>query len=143
MIERLDSGKDSEATQTLILVHRRELVEQALKHCIRAYPHKVIEVEMANKHSSGLADITIASIASIISKDRIAKFDPAKFKLILIDECHHAVASSYLQTLDHFGALHPAKTVGQHPVVVGVSATLSRHDGLKLGAIIDYIVYHK
>lgn len=108
-----------------------------------AYPHKTVEVEMANKVASGVADITLASIQSIVSKDRIEKFDPKRFKLILIDECHHAVSSTYMQTLDHFGALHPENSGGKHPVVVGVSATLSRHDGLKMGAVLDYIVYHK
>ncbi|KAF8455030.1 P-loop containing nucleoside triphosphate hydrolase protein [Kalaharituber pfeilii] len=132
-----------EATQSLILVHRRELLEQAYNHCVRAYPDKVIEVEMANKHATGHADITIASVPSLVSKDRITKFNPKKFKLILIDECHHAVAKSYMDTLDYFGALHPEKNGGNHPVIVGVSATLSRHDGLKMGTILDYIVYHK
>lgn len=110
---------------------------------MNAYPEKTVEVEMANKHASGVADITLASIQSIVSKDRVEKFNPRNFKLILIDECHHAVADTYMRTLDHFGALHPEKSGGNHPVVVGVSATLSRHDGLRMGAVLDYIVYHK
>ena len=134
---------NSDATQTLIIVHRQELAEQAFRHSTNAYPDKTVEVEMGNKRASGVADITVASIQSLISKDRIAKFDPARFKLILIDECHHAVASTYMQALDHFGALHPDKSHGNHPVVVGVSATLSRPDGLKMGAVLDYIVYHR
>jgi len=108
-----------------------------------AYPEKTVEVEMANKHASGVADITIASIQSIVSKDRVEKFNPRNFKLILIDECHHAVADTYMKTLDHFGALHPERNDGNHPVVVGVSATLSRHDGLRMGTVLDYVAYHK
>lgn len=98
---------------------------------------------MANKHATGMADITVASIASIVSKDRLDKFNSENYKLILIDECHHAVSTTYMKTLDHFGALHPEKNGGSHPVVVGVSATMSRHDGLKMGTILDYVVYHK
>lgn len=86
---------NSDATQTLILVHRRELVEQAARHCANAYPSKTIEVEMANTHASGAADITIASIWSIISGDRMEKFDPTRFKLILVDEAHHIVTASF------------------------------------------------
>lgn len=142
LIDKLPAPNDT-ATQTLILVHRRELLEQALRHCMNAYPEKTVEVEMANRHASGVADITLASIQSIVSKDRVEKFNPQNFKLILIDECHHAVADTYMRTLDHFGALHPEKSGGNHPVVVGVSATLSRHDGLKMGTVLDYIVYHK
>ncbi|KAI9816183.1 MAG: hypothetical protein M1827_001784 [Pycnora praestabilis] len=128
------------ATQTLILVHRRELVEQAARHCINAYPSKTIEIEMGNTHASGVADIIIASVRSIISGDRISKFDPKKFKLVLVDEAHHIVAPGYMETLGHFGLL--SGTEGA-PALVGVSATFSRFDGLRLGAAIDHIVYHK
>ena len=34
--------EDSKRYQTLILVHRRELVEQAARHCIEVYPDKVL-----------------------------------------------------------------------------------------------------
>ncbi len=128
------------ATQTLILAHRRELVEQAARHCSNAYPSKTVEVEMGNLHASGRADITIASIQSLTSGDRISKFDPGLFKLVLVDEAHHIVAPGYLRTLEHFG-LDEKKE--ESPILVGVSATFSRFDGLRLGAAIDEIVYHK
>lgn len=131
---------DENARQSLILVHRRELVEQAAHHCERAYPDKSIEVEMGASHASGMADITIASIQSLVSADRIAKFDPNNFKLVLVDEAHHAVASSYLRTFEHFGLREQNQS---QCALVGVSATMSRFDGLKLGAAIDHIVYHK
>jgi ATP-dependent helicase IRC3 len=129
-----------DGTQTLILVHRRELVEQAARHCLLAYPHKSIEIEMGTSHATGLADITVASIASISRKDRMNKFDPQRFKLVLVDEAHHIVASTYTQALSHFGLDNPCET---SPALVGVSATMSRFDGLRLGAAIDHIVYHK
>ena len=66
--------------RTLILAHRRELVEQAARHCQLAYPDKTIEIEMGSLHASGTADITIASVQSITSKERLEKFDPAAFK---------------------------------------------------------------
>ena len=34
--------EDSKRYQTLILVHRRELVEQAARHCVEVYPDKVL-----------------------------------------------------------------------------------------------------
>lgn len=95
---------------------------------------------MGNIHASGTADITIASVQSIISKDRLAKYDPAHFKLVMVDEAHHIVAPGYLRTLKHFGLDEKRPT---SPALVGVSATFSRFDGVKLGAAIDEIVYHK
>ncbi|UNI21784.1 Putative ATP-dependent helicase IRC3 [Purpureocillium takamizusanense] len=133
---RLGGGGD----RTLILAHRRELVEQAARHCQIVYPDKTIEVEMGSLHASGTADITIASVQSITSKDRLDKFDPATFKLVLVDEAHHIVAQGYLKTLKHFGLEQKQR---DSPTLIGVSATFSRFDGVKLGAAIDEIVYHK
>ncbi|MGG6498255.1 UNVERIFIED_CONTAM: DEAD/DEAH box helicase family protein, partial [Bacteroidetes bacterium 56_B9] len=68
-------------------------------------------------------------------------YDPDRFKLVLVDEAHHIVASGYMDVLRHF-RLADAAEYGP-ACLVGVSATLSRHDGMRLGAAIDHIVYHK
>ena len=134
----------AKASQTLILAHRRELVEQAARHCALAYPHRCVDIEMGRLEASGAADITVASIQSIMSGDRLAKFDPTRFKLVLVDEAHHIVSRQYLDLLVHFGLRHPADWAAVHvPALVGVSATFSRFDGRKLGAVIDHIVYHR
>ncbi|KAG0352618.1 hypothetical protein BGZ54_002662, partial [Gamsiella multidivaricata] len=52
---------------------------------------------------------------------------------------HHAAADSYGRILKHFGA-HVPET---HIFVYGCSATVRRHDGLRLGGAFDYISYHK
>ncbi len=107
---------------------------------MRAYPSKLVEIEMGNIHATGTADITVASVRSLCSGGRLLKYDARRFKLVLVDEAHHIVAPSYMDVLEHFGL----KTVSaQSPALVGVSATLSRFDGLKLGAALDHIVYHK
>ncbi|KAK5135681.1 hypothetical protein LTR08_004982 [Meristemomyces frigidus] len=95
--------------------------------------------------ASGSADITVASVASIRSADRLSKYDPCRFKLILVDEAHHIVAPSYLEVLKHFGLVKSDEKGDEntHTALVGVSATFSRADGLSLGAAIDHIVYHR
>jgi superfamily II DNA or RNA helicase len=95
---------------------------------------------MGSSHASGAADITVASVQSINSGDRIQKFDPQRFKLVLVDEAHHIVATQYMNVLDYFGLKSPGVRA---PALVGVSATFSRFDGIRLGAAIDHIVYHK
>ena len=95
---------------------------------------------MGSLHATGTADITIASVQSINSKDRLDKFDPSNFKLVLVDEAHHIVAPGYLKILKHFGLDQKQQN---SPALVGVSATFSRFDGVKLGSAIDEIVYHK
>ncbi|KAF7447203.1 SSL2 DNA or RNA helicase superfamily II [Pyrenophora tritici-repentis] len=142
LIDRVPAVGD--ASQTLILAHRRELVEQAARHCSRTYVDKRVDIEMGNNHASGAADITVASVQSIVSGERLQKFDPSRYKLILVDEAHHIVSPSYLDVLKHFGLRYSADwTDAKVPALVGVSATLSRFDGRKLGAVIDHIVYHR
>ena len=139
LIDRVEPPNPN-ATQTLILAHRRELVEQAARHCTAAYPTKSIDIEMGSNHASGAADITVASVASMVSRGRVEKFDPSRFKLVLVDEAHHIVARGYMQVLEHFGLHERGSSTA---ALVGVSATMSRFDGLALGAAIDHIVYHK
>lgn len=115
-------------------------MEQAARHCINAYPGKTVEIDMAKSHASGVADITIASVMSLQRDERLEKYNPKNFKLVLVDEAHHIVAPGYMKVLEHFGL----STKGaDSPNLVGVSATFSRFDGLKLGTAIDEIVYHK
>ena len=145
LIDRI-KAPNKYADQTLILAHRRELVEQAARQCERMYPGKTIDIDMASNVASGNADITVGSISSLVSGDRLFKYEPSRFKLVLVDEAHHIVAPSYLQVLQHFG-LYPGSKESpspqEGPALVGVSATFSRLDGVSLGAAIDHIVYHK
>lgn len=135
LIDRVPASQ--QRTRAIILVHRRELVEQAAHHCRRTYPHMSVDIEMGESHASGEADITVCSIQSLTK--RLEKYDKDRMKLILIDEAHHAAAKSYLDVLQWFGA----DKADTECVVVGVSATLSRQDGLKLGVALDHVVYHK
>jgi ATP-dependent helicase IRC3 len=95
---------------------------------------------MGDIHATGAADITVASVRSMVSGDRLSKYRPERFKLVLVDEAHHIVAPGYLEVLEHFALDQKRDT---SPALVGVSATFSRFDGLRLGAAIDHIVYHK
>ncbi|USW53310.1 Putative helicase, P-loop containing nucleoside triphosphate hydrolase [Septoria linicola] len=128
-----------QATQTLILAHRRELVDQAAAQCRRIYPDKTIEVEMGKLQASGTADITVASVRSLVG--RLSRYDPDCFKVVLVDEAHHIVAAEHLTVLRHFRLVDAERTGPAS--LVGVSATFSRHDGVGLGKAIDHIVFHK
>jgi ATP-dependent helicase IRC3 len=115
-------------------------VEQAARHCSSAYPAKSIDIELGNSRASGTADITVASVQSITSKDRIEKYDPSRFKLVLVDEAHHITSPQYLSVLEHFGLRRRGEG---SPVLVGVSATFSRNDGVSLGTAFDYLAFHR
>ena len=103
---------------TLFLAHRKELIDQCSKKLdALSLPHGII---MAGHPYDSLAPVQVASLQTANRREL-----PADFKLILIDECHHAAASSYKKVLD----LYP------DAIVIGLTATPYRADGAGLGDV--------
>ncbi|KAJ3366963.1 hypothetical protein GGF32_000024 [Allomyces javanicus] len=134
------------ATKTLVLAHRKEIIEQAVSQIIRAAPHLTVAVEGAGvKQQPHLpsADVVVASVAALGKKGsvRLPKYDPSDFRLVIVDEAHHAAAATYRRIFDHFGLLDC--TNRSHILLWGCSATLHRMDKQSLGVIFDRLVYHR
>lgn len=66
---------------------------------------------------------------------RMAKFDPMDFCILVIDEAHHATASTYRRVVDYFMEGNPDL------VLLGVTATSDRADESALGQIFDSVAY--
>ncbi|WVF66844.1 hypothetical protein IAT40_001586 [Kwoniella sp. CBS 6097] len=106
----LNSGEPEEVKesqtirgQTLILVPSVWLAEQTEKTAKRVLGNDwSIEVEQAERRASGRADVTIATRDTLNNLDRLARFDPSKFKAVIVDEAHHVAAVSYLRILHYF-----------------------------------------
>jgi superfamily II DNA or RNA helicase len=113
--------------RTLVLAHREELIAQACEK-IAAWTPLSTAVEMADARADGAllpADVVVASVASLAR--RLARYPRDTFALVIVDECHHAPASSYRTILEHFAG---AKRLG-------LTATPDRLDGLALGGLFD------
>lgn len=80
--------------RVLVLAHREELIKQPVK-----YYDFPVGIEMADKHSNG-EEVIIASIMTLIH--RLDKFKPNEFDMIIIDEAHHAAATSYKKIINYF-----------------------------------------
>ncbi|KIO24974.1 hypothetical protein M407DRAFT_25721 [Tulasnella calospora MUT 4182] len=158
LISRLPPPPDRpNATQSLILVGSIELARQAAAQLRILCPELTVEIEQGQKHrATGLADVTVATYQTLKQPERLEKFDPSRFKVVVVDEAHHAVAPSYLKVLSYFnsgitqtGPLSTApdpsssKSTSLNVPVVGFSATFSRHDGSALGRVFQSIVYHQ
>ncbi|ORY91434.1 P-loop containing nucleoside triphosphate hydrolase protein [Syncephalastrum racemosum] len=131
-----------EATKTLILAHRTELLDQAQRQVQRFHPDWNVVIDQGkSKPDIEAADVVVASIQTLARKDsqRLDRYDPSLFKAIIIDEVHHAAAQTYQRVLDYFGTSDPVSRI----FVWGCSATVRRHDGIGLYGIFDEIVYHK
>ncbi|KAJ3362843.1 hypothetical protein GGF32_005244 [Allomyces javanicus] len=134
------------AKRTLVLAHRKELLDQATNQIARAAPGLVILKEgggVKKEPAVETGDVIVASVAALgkTGTTRLLKYDPADFKLIIIDEAHHAAATTYLRILEHFGLRDPEKP--SHILLWGCSATLHRMDGLSLGTVFDKITYQR
>lgn len=111
-------------------------VKKYLKDCAehgrsskRQEPTFGIGLVQGNKHQVN-ENIVIATIQSLSNDERLASM-PKDFTVIIIDECHHAVAPSYLKVLNYFA----------DNLKVGFTATPDRLDNVSLGLVFERMVY--
>jgi len=108
----------------LILVHRRELIDQASKKL------KAIGVDhgvIAAKYKSSQNNIQIASVQTLVRRLVTNTFNP---NYIIIDEAHHAAAGSWQKIIEHF----------KDAFKIGCTATPIRLDGRGLADYFDDLV---
>ena len=119
--------------RVLIVAHREELLGQAREKIRLIDPSADVGIVQAERDQSH-AQIVVASIQTIARPDRLARL--GHFALIVIDEAHHAAAPSYRSTLEALRAFE-----GEGPVVLGVTATPGRGDGVGLDSVFQEVVY--
>lgn len=138
--------------QTIVLIHRRELLEQAIEKYQRWNPGVSTSIEMAGDVADPSADFVVCSVPTLgrAGSARIKKFDPSRIGCVIVDEAHHATAQSYLNIFNEWGLLNKerrtpesARSLSKPPLLFGVTATPNRADGSGLGQIFDKIVYEK
>ena len=105
-------GATDKQNNVLFIVHRREIVEQ-VKSTFKAYG-----VDMKLCYVGMVQTVT----------RRLEKLD--KPQLILVDECHHALAKSYTRIFDYFKQAN----------VVGFTATPIRLSGQGLSKVFDDLI---
>lgn len=124
----------------LVLAHREELIDQSIKSLKLANPTLRIDKEMAEHKADPVnADIVVACVGSLGRKNtpRLAKYDGVKFDKFVVDEAHHSTADSYKNIFEHFKLLEN----GNSSLLLGVTATTNRADGVALGTIYKKMPY--
>ena len=122
--------------RALVLVHRDELVQQAKQRLREHAPELHVGVVKAEQDEVG-AQVVIASVQTLAHAARLARIVP-NFTTVVVDECHHAVAPSYIRVLQHVRAFE-----ADGPLVLGVSATPYRADGTGLDEVFEKTVYDR
>lgn len=117
-------GLSERGRSGLVLVHRRELINQtSRKLTLAGVPHGIIAAgTQPSDHP-----IQIASVQTLVRRLEQASTSP---DLIVIDEAHHATSSSWSRILQHW----------PDALRLGVTATPVRLDGRGLLAAFDRLV---
>lgn len=112
-------------TSTLVLAHRRELLDQAYRRIGLQNHHLDVAIEGAGRSLRGDAQVVVGSIQSLgrPTSTRLSGFEPG---LIIIDEAHHAAATTYQQAMKRF------RCYEEGVFTVGVTATPHRMDNRQL-----------
>lgn len=127
--------------RTLFIAHRKELIHQAA-HSIQDATGLRCEIEMgeykSSEHFADRSPVIVSSVQTLTAGGdgggRMGKFDPNKFGCVICDECHHAVAASWLRVINYFRTNPELK-------VLGITATPDRADEEALGKLFKTVAY--
>lgn len=111
--------------RALILVHRDELIRQAVEKLGVVVPGADIGVVKAERDEHR-APIVVASVQTLARASRLERL-AGDFRTVVVDEAHHLAADTYQRVLMW---LHVGEPEG--PLAVGVTATPERADGTTL-----------
>lgn len=124
--------------RVVVLVHRDELIRQAVDKLHSVAPHLHIGVVKAGENDVD-AQVIVASVQTLARKRRREQIlERSGVGLVVVDECHHATANSYLDVLDEFGCFTPGGARA-----LGVTATMKRSDKVALGQVWEAVVYER
>ncbi|WP_231740872.1 DEAD/DEAH box helicase [Thalassoglobus neptunius] len=135
----------------LVLAHRRELIDQAIGHAkaVGHFAGKEMGTSYANRQR-----VICSSVQTLNGKRdcrccdgkecercggrgkiwRMERFDPFEFSLLIIDEAHHATATTYRRVIQHF-------TKNPNCKVLGVTATPRRADKVGMHNVFESCAY--
>lgn len=135
----------------VILVHTDELARQAVEK-VRLVVAGAWSVGMVKAEANEVrADIIVASVQTLAQPGRKEQISDVGY--VIVDECQHSTAPTYVEILQWFGAFTPDECP-QHgayctckppaPIpVLGVTATLKRTDGQGFGHVWNNVVFSR
>lgn len=119
--------------RVLILAHRHELLEQLKDNVLAIDPEVTVGIVKAERNETG-PDVVIGSIQTLANPARLEQIKDVG--LVVVDECHHSVARTYMETLAQLGCFSDT-------IAVGVTATMDRSDQKMLADVWESVAYSK
>ena len=115
--------------RVLVLGHTREIIKQtSVKLHENGIEHGIIQAGFMTRPDMPVQVGSVQTLHARAIRGNRMELPPAD--LILVDECHHAPASSYRKIINAY----------QDATIIGLTATPCRGDGRGLGGIFEAIV---
>ncbi|MGH3521994.1 MAG: DEAD/DEAH box helicase [Mycobacterium sp.] len=131
IIAKLATDEALAGGRVLLLAHRSEPLDQMTARCAMHAPSVSVGRVQGQRNETGCA-ITVASVATISHAKRVTQLTQPT--MVVIDECHHAMAASYQKIMAQAGCFEPNGTR-----TLGVTATLVRGDGQGFGRLFQSV----
>lgn len=119
--------------RVLFLVNRDELMRQAVS-AFKDWTGEKPDVEMGSEYAGSKRHVVVGSIQTMMRDNRIKRFNPHEFGLVIEDECHGSVCKSHKKVRDYFYRNPTLK-------MFGMTATPLRSDQLALGQVFESVAY--
>lgn len=127
----------------MILVHRDELIRQAVDKLRAVAPGLRVGVVKASRREVRNRDAIVASVQTLArSEPARASLVKAGVRLVIVDEAHHAVADSYMRVLRELGCFADGG-LETGAAALGVTATLGRTDRVALDQVWQDVAYKR
>lgn len=148
----LAGGMAEHDVVTLILAHRDELIEQAAERVRGMLPGLRVGIIKGPREEIRNRQVLVGSVQTLgrggpSGEARLGRLlrGMGPRRLVVVDECHHAVADSYMRVLRGLGSFEPVPEDGSlaGAYALGVTATMVRSDRLALGQVWEEVVYRK
>ena len=117
-------GGKAKGSSIAFLAHRKELIDQCSNRLDQmGVDHGVCK--SGHRRMNPIKSVQVASVQTLINRLKVYSFD-----IIFIDECHRSCASTYKKILDAY----------PKSVVIGLTATPFRSDGMGLGQVFNELI---
>lgn len=126
--------------RVMILVHRDELVRQTVDKLSKVAPGLKVGIVQADQDDHADRDVIVASVQTVRKLYRLDNItESGRIGLVIVDECHHASAESYVTVLNALGCFNE----DDDTVAVGFTATLARGDMRSLSDVWERVVFQR
>ncbi|SFI62154.1 DUF3427 domain-containing protein [Thermoflavimicrobium dichotomicum] len=122
-----------QAIHCYYIAHRDELLEGAIETFNKVFNQPNLCGKMTGQKKEIERKFLFSTIQTLHREENLKKFSPDEFDYIVIDEFHHAQASTYTKVLEYF----------RPKFLLGLTATPERMDGKDILALCDYNVVYE